>query len=55
MNTYKMVIEADLNKVALRDYTVVYVDIEANNHLEAVQSLQEKYGNNFVVSLVSKM
>jgi hypothetical protein len=55
MNTYKIVIEANLNKVSLKDYSVNYVDVQAKNADFAVLNAQKQYGENFVVGLVSAM
>ena len=55
MNTYKIVIEANLNKVSLKDYTVKYVDVKAVDSASAVANSQNQYGDNFVVALVSVM
>jgi hypothetical protein len=55
MRTYKIVIEANLKKVALKDYTVKYMDVQAENEVVAVTTAQAQYGDNFVVELVSIM
>jgi hypothetical protein len=55
MRTYKIVIEANLNKVALKDYTVKYMDVQAKNEVLAVTAAQAQYGDNFLVGLVSIM
>jgi hypothetical protein len=55
MKTYKVVIESNLNKVSLKDYTVKYVDVQAENEILAVANVQEQCGDNFIVSLVSVM
>ena len=55
MNTYKMFVSSDLNKVSLKDYSHTYVDVTADSIEEATSILQEKYGENFVISLFSKM
>jgi len=55
MKTYKIAIESNLNKVSLKDYTVKYVDVQAENEVLAVSSTQEQRGNNFIVNLVSVM
>ena len=55
MNTYKIVIEANLKKVSLKNYTVNYVDVQAENASLAVSNAQKQYGENFVVALVSVM
>jgi hypothetical protein len=55
MKTYKIVIEANLNKVALKDYTVNYVDVQAKNTTLAVFNAQKQYGENFVVGFISSM
>lgn len=53
MATYKIIIESNLNVVALKDYTTKYVDVQAANEFDAVKSLQKIYGSTFVVALVS--
>jgi hypothetical protein len=53
MATYKIIIESNLNVVALKDYTTKYVDVQASNEFDAVASLQKTYGPAFVVALVS--
>jgi hypothetical protein len=55
MATYKIIIESNLNVVALKNYTTKYVDVQAANEFDAVESLQKIYGPAFVVSLVSIM
>ena len=55
MNTYKIVIETNLNKVSLQDYTINYVDVQAKNATLAVSNAQTQYGENFVVGLISAM
>lgn len=53
MKTYKIVIESNINKVALKDYTVRYLDVQAKNEVLAVSNAQKQHGDNFIVSLVS--
>jgi hypothetical protein len=53
MRTYKMAIEANLDVVALKNYTFKFVDVQAANEFDAVESLQKVYGSAFIVSLVS--
>jgi hypothetical protein len=53
MATYKMAIEANLNVVALKNYTLKFVDVQAANQFDAIDSLQKVYGSAFIVSLVS--
>jgi hypothetical protein len=55
MNTYKIVIESNLNKVSLKDYTVKYIDVKAENETIAVATAQLQHGDKFVVGLVSIM
>ena len=55
MQTYKIVIQSDLSKIALKDYTVKYVDVKAENAESAVVATQLQQGKNFVVELVSVM
>jgi hypothetical protein len=55
MRTYKIIIEANLNKVALKDYTFKYMDVQAENEILAVTTAQAQYGDNFIVGLVSIM
>jgi hypothetical protein len=55
MATYKMAIEANLNVVALKNYTLKFVDVQAANQFDAIDSLQKVYGSAFIVSLVSIM
>ena len=55
MKTYKIVIESNLDKVSLKDYTVKYVDVQAENEVLAVAAAQDKHGENFIVSLISVM
>jgi hypothetical protein len=55
MKTYKIVIESNLNKVSLKEYTVKYVDVQAENEILAVSTIQEQCGDNFIVGLVSVM
>jgi hypothetical protein len=55
MKTYKIVIESNLDKVLLKDYTVKYLDVCAENEILAVSSAQKQYGDNFIVGLVSVM
>jgi hypothetical protein len=55
MKTYKIVIESNLNKVSLKDYTVKYVDVQAENEVLAVTAAQDQHGENFVVGLISVM
>jgi hypothetical protein len=53
MATYKIIIESNINVVALKDYTTKYVDVQAANEFDAVASLQKIYGPTFLVALVS--
>ena len=53
MATYKMAIESDITVVALKDYTLKFVDVQAANEFDAVELLQKIYGFTFLVSLVS--
>ena len=55
MKTYKIVIESNLDKVSLKDYTVKYVDVQAENEVLAVTTAQNQHGGNFIVSLISVM
>ena len=55
MNTYKIVIEANINKVSLKDYTVQYVDVQAKDVTTAMSNAQKQYGDNFIVGFVSVM
>jgi hypothetical protein len=49
------VIQANIDKVALKDYTVRYMDVQAENEILAVSNAQKQYGDNFIVGLVSVM
>lgn len=53
MNTYKIVIESNLSKVSLKNYSVQYSDVLAKNETEAVSKMQAQHGENFSVALVS--
>ena len=53
MNTYKLFIAANLEVVALKNYSHKYVDFKANTAEEAVQIAKTQYGNKFTVSLFS--
>lgn len=53
MNTYKLFIAANLEVVALKDYSHKYVDFKASNAEEAVEVAKAQYGNKFTVSLFS--
>ena len=55
IKTYKIVIESNLNKVSLKDYTVKYVDVHAENEVLAVTAAQYQHGENFIVGLISVM
>lgn len=53
MNTYKLFIAANLEVVALKDYSHKYVDFKANSAKEAVQIAKKEYGDKFTVGLFS--
>lgn len=53
MNTYKLFIAANLQVVALKDYSHKYVDFKANSAEEALEIAKAEYGDKFTVSLFS--
>lgn len=55
MNTYKIAIEANIQVVALKDYTLKFVDIQADTPESAIEIAQATCNDSFIVTLVSLM
>lgn len=55
MNTYKLMIETNLDLVALKNYLCKYIDVQSINADAAVQMARSQYGIQYKVELISIM
>ena len=53
MNTYKLIIETNLDFFSLKEYGCKYVDFKASSADEAIEIAKAKYGKQYKVELVS--